>query len=156
LAVIFCVWTATGGRPTWLAVFAAFRSTTAWPSHVKIFRARASERTERASARLRYQENRCSTSAGAIRTCTQPETFNETSHGATENIHLTHCTQSPPSQLSASASAAGAQFRNHRFIQFTDASSVEWSMLPSGEAQRVIKMYGETYSKRSVGKRGIR
>jgi len=60
-----CVESRTGEpRPTQLAVFAAFRSSTAWPSHVKIFRA-----SERACecARLRYQENRCSTSAGAIR-----------------------------------------------------------------------------------------
>lgn len=81
------------------------------------YSARASERTERASARLRYQENRCSTWASAIRLAYDRRRLTRRPT-VRENIYLSHCTSQSSLRMRPPYSSITIGF-----IQFTDASS---------------------------------
>ena len=139
--------TASGERPTHDSWFSPHSGHQRLDRPTWKYSARTSERalpsvrvTE--SARLRYQENRCSTLHVVRRvttTCTRLETSNETSHGVAENMHLTHCTQSPPSRL---CERVLGSLTIDLFNLLTSSSSYDRCYsTPSSEAQRVIKMY---------------
>ena len=148
--------TASGERPTHDSWFSPHSGHQRLDRPTWKYSARTSERalpsvrvTE--SARLRYQENRCSTLHVVRRvttTCTRLETSNETSHGVAENMHLTHCTQSPPSRLCERV--LGSLTIDLFNLLISSSSYDRCYSTPSSEAQRVIKMYGETYSKWSI------